>query len=52
LVTDADAEKPERAKTLSEMTKEEKKEHKKKVKEDNREKRKTKTPKYIKKRAE
>lgn len=41
-----------REKTISEMTKEEKKEHKRRVKEMNREKRKTKTPKHIKKRAE
>ena len=34
------------------MTKEEKKEHKRKVKEENRERRKTKTPKFIKKKAE
>ena len=41
-----------REKTIAEMTKEEKKEHKRRVKEMNREKRKTKTPKHIKKRAE
>ena len=50
-MTDAIAEKPEKAKSISDMTKEEKKEHKRKVKEENKERRKTKTPKYIKKKA-
>lgn len=51
-MTDETATKPERQKGISDMTKEEKKEWKRKVKEENREKRKTKTPKYIKKKAE
>jgi hypothetical protein len=40
-----------KVKSISEMTKEEKKEHKAKVKAENKEKRLTKTPKYIKKKA-
>lgn len=40
-----------RAKGISDMSKDEKKEHKKKVKGENKERRTTKTPKHIKKRA-
>lgn len=46
-----ETEKKARAKGISEMTKEERKEHKLKVKLENAERRKTKTPKHIKKRA-